>query len=227
MHSLIFGDGIYKHLNGKNYDNRSSNICPIRGYLNNGKTILNGYIAIYMPEHKKSFSNGCVYEHVIVAEKILGRELTEEECVHHKDHNRQNNEEDNLMVFATSSDHAFYHGGANIIKREDGAYIAIKDDSIFVKSFKNKNKTTQCKYNLCPICNENYKYIHSSMCKECRNKENSKNIPPKEEIEALIYSTPFTIIGKMYGVSDNAVRRWCRKYNLPSRKKDMNLNKSA
>lgn len=26
---------------------------------------------------------------------------------------------------------------------------------------------------------------------------------------------PFTTIGKKYNVSDNAVRKWCDKYNLP------------
>jgi hypothetical protein len=37
----------------------------------------------------------------------------------------------------------------------------------------------------------------------------------------LIKSTPFLTIGKMYGVSDNAVRKWCRYYNLPYRKNDI------
>lgn len=30
----------------------------------------------------------------------------------------------------------------------------------------------------------------------------------------LISKHPFTKIGKMFNVSDNAVRRWCKKYNL-------------
>lgn len=28
---------------------------------------------------------------------------------------------------------------------------------------------------------------------------------------------------KMYKVSDNAVRKWCKSYNLPSRRKDISL----
>ena len=31
----------------------------------------------------------------------------------------------------------------------------------------------------------------------------------------------FTDIGVKYKVSDNAVRKWCVKYNLPKRKKDI------
>ena len=59
------------------------------------------------------------------------------------------------------------------------------------------------------------------MCLECARKEQAKNIPPKEELELLIYELPFTEIGKRYGVSDNSVRKWCKKYKLPFRKKDM------
>ena len=29
--------------------------------------------------------------------------------------------------------------------------------------------------------------------------------------------TPFTKIGEKYGVSDNAIRKWCVRFNLPSK----------
>lgn len=38
--------------------------------------------------------------------------------------------------------------------------------------------------------------------------------PTKEELEILINSTPFVKIGEKYGVSDNAVRKWCRSYGI-------------
>lgn len=37
----------------------------------------------------------------------------------------------------------------------------------------------------------------------------------REELKRLIRIMPFTQIGKKFGVSDNAVRKWCDKYNLP------------
>ena len=77
------------------------------------------------------------------------------------------------------------------------------------------------KKDLCPICKINYKNKTSEMCSECRKKERTKNFPPKEELEALIYTTPFTKIGELYGVTDNAVRRWCKKYNLPSTRNEI------
>ena len=43
----------------------------------------------------------------------------------------------------------------------------------------------------------------------------------REELKQLIREKPFTIIGNMFGVSDNAIRKWCDYYNLPRRVKDI------
>lgn len=37
----------------------------------------------------------------------------------------------------------------------------------------------------------------------------------REELKELIRTKPFTQIGKQFNVSDNAIRRWCDKFNLP------------
>lgn len=58
-------------------------------------------------------------------------------------------------------------------------------------------------------------------CLPCRNKERSLNIPEKEELKKLLRTTSFTAIGKQYNVTDNAVRRWCDKYGLPRRSKEI------
>lgn len=58
-------------------------------------------------------------------------------------------------------------------------------------------------------------------CLSCRNKEKSKNIPEREYLKSLIRTTPFTQIGVQFGVSDNAIRKWCDKYNLPRRSGDI------
>lgn len=57
---------------------------------------------------------------------------------------------------------------------------------------------------------------YSIRCVECSNKDRAKGISiTRDELKQLIRTTPFTTIGKQYGVSDNAVRKWCDKYNLP------------
>lgn len=37
----------------------------------------------------------------------------------------------------------------------------------------------------------------------------------------LIKTQSFTSIGKQFNVSDNAVRKWCDKYNLPRTKAEI------
>lgn len=64
-----------------------------------------GYILIHTPDHPDANSAGYVREHRLVAEKVLGRRLTPQEVVHHKDGDRQNNTPDNLQVFDSNADH--------------------------------------------------------------------------------------------------------------------------
>ena len=42
-----------------------------------------------------------------------------------------------------------------------------------------------------------------------------------DDLKLLIRTKSFLEIGRMFGVSDNAIRKWCIKYNLPSRMKDI------
>ena len=91
---------------------------------------------IYDPEHPNASSNGCVYEHVLVAEKILGRHLNKEETVHHIDGNKKNNDPDNLMIFATNGDHIAYHTGMQAWSNNNIWYTARKTEA---KIFKTKS----------------------------------------------------------------------------------------
>lgn len=45
--------------------------------------------------------------------------------------------------------------------------------------------------------------------------------PSREELKEKIKSLPFTVIGKEYGVTDNAVRKWCKTYSLPFKSKEI------
>ena len=59
---------------------------------------------------------------------------------------------------------------------------------------------------------------------DCENKRRAKEHPlpvSREQLKDLIRNEPFTEIGKKFGVSDNAIKKWCIKYNLPARKKDI------
>ena len=58
----------------------------------------------------------------------------------------------------------------------------------------------------------------ATRCNSCEAKNRAtttKMLITREELKILIRTTPFTRIGEQYNVSDNAIRKWCDKYNLP------------
>lgn len=64
----------------------------------------------------------------------------------------------------------------------------------------------------------------ATRCLECANKaRTSENVSwvNREELKNLIRTMPFTQIGNKFGVSDNAVRKWCEKYNLPKKSREI------
>ena len=59
-------------------------------------------------------------------------------------------------------------------------------------------------------------------CRSCSSKMSQPSkAPPREELKELIRTKPFIKIGEMFGVSDNAVRKWCKNVGLPSRTTDI------
>ncbi len=70
-------------------------------YIEPGK----GYVMVRMPSHPRARQNGYVLEHVLVAEKMLGRPLHAGEEVHHKNRNRADNRSENLEVFSSHREH--------------------------------------------------------------------------------------------------------------------------
>lgn len=87
---------------------------------------------------------------------------------------------------------------------------------------KRGSKLTVKKY--CVDCGKEISY-RSTRCESCNNKH--KKIPlekmpvSREELKTLIRTQSFTSIGLKYGVSDNAIRKWCIKFNLPTKKVDI------
>lgn len=105
---------------------------------------------------------------------------------------------------------------------EDGNCKFIKKSPKIVHAFKSHRKTYQkhepqkCIYCGKPLTG----YGKLSVCKECfyshkLNYIKVKNKPSREELKDLIRNYPFLTIGKKYGVCDNAVRKWCKAYELP------------
>jgi hypothetical protein len=82
---------------------------PNANHWGNGKTLIDGYVMIYSPEHPNCRKDKYYPEHRLVWEKHNHRILTPEEKIHHIDGTRTNNKIENLMYFPTESDHQRYH----------------------------------------------------------------------------------------------------------------------
>lgn len=74
-------------------------------YMEPGK----GYRMVRAQGHPRARKNGYVLEHILVAEKMLGRPLKPGEEVHHLNRDRADNRPENLQVFCSHSEHWALH----------------------------------------------------------------------------------------------------------------------
>ncbi len=71
------------------------------------------------------------------------------------------------------------------------------------------------------------KKIYRKTCNLIDNENQIYNYPKanklvkREELKDMIYNNSFLQVGKYYGVTDNAVRKWCRNFNLPTRRSEI------
>lgn len=102
----------------------------------------------------------------------------------------------------------------------------------FVKN-KNANKDILQKASsktikkICPICHQQFlgrpeqKYCSYECSAKSQRKVSER--PTREELKLLIRSKSFVAIGKQYGVTDNAIRKWCKAMQLPYKAQDIKL----
>lgn len=71
-----------------------------------------GYAYIWMPTHPRANKQGYIFEHIVVAEKKIGRLLLPGELIHHENEIRSDNRPENLHVW-TKQQHQQHHMGLN------------------------------------------------------------------------------------------------------------------
>lgn len=88
-----------------------------------------------------------------------------------------------------------------------------------------KNFRTQCKNKkvyYCPCCGEQVSR-KDKWCMACYHKSQVKSTSElpvsREELKNKIRNMSFLQIGKEFNVSNNTIKKWCIKYDLPTRKR--------
>lgn len=173
---------------------RDRHFTPAEGELHciEGRKIYmhrSGYVMVYYPNHPHAWKgSGCVLLHRLAMENHLGRILDPSEVVHHKDDDRLNNDISNLEVM-TPVRHAKHH------RPPKPHYVCDTCE----KEFQSKKKKHAKVY-----CSRDCYKVSCSKTKR----------PTKEELADLIWKHPTSRLASHFGVSSNAVAKWCKKYGI-------------
>ena len=96
----------------------------------------------------------------------------------------------------------------------------------YIKTKMHKPNSSRQKYyvnghNTCELCGKQIDTT-SKLCQECYAKKNRKvERPDKMELARLIKEKGFEPVGKQFGVSGNAIIKWCKSYSIPHTKKEL------
>lgn len=116
------------------------------------------------------------------------------------------------------------------------AYRLIEENNI--EHLKNKDKINVEKQNIkeennfklkkerkkkyCKKCGKEISHSAKEYCEDCSHYVQRKvERPSRDILKNLVREKSFLEIGRIYGVSDNAIRKWCIAENIPSKKSEI------
>lgn len=150
----------------------------------------NGYIRYF-------YRGQMIYEHRLVASASVG--LPRRYHVHHIDETRTNNAASNLLVLS-ASEHARLHASQK-------------------QGFVGDKPLMEC-----PVCHAAFQPSWGQMNRDtpsycsvrcCRIASRKVKRPSADELRRILSNAPSWLeVGRMFGVSDNAVRKWARSYQI-------------
>lgn len=169
--------------------------------------ILNGYRVVYKPNHPSAYTSenwkGWVYEHRYLMELELGRTLTDFEVCHHLDGNPQNNLMSNLIFLANQGMHSKLHQWIDAGSKMSDNYTP----SDICGKYLNRRDIAYC-----TVCDITLQHKQETYCSnDCRAIATRRvERPTHDQLKTLLQTMSYVAVGKMYGVSDNAIRKWLK-----------------
>lgn len=88
---------------------------------NGGRIKHKGYVEVHMPEHPRRDSIGYVSEHLLVAEKALGKYIKSPACIHHGNEARGDNRNHNLVICQDNAYHKLLHMRKKALEKSGNA----------------------------------------------------------------------------------------------------------
>ena len=122
--------------------------------------------------------------------------------------------------------HLHHINGNHNDNRLENLMILCPNCHSLTENYSGKKLKSEQKY--CPDCHRPIGK-NSTYCNHCGPKHSNQpgakvakeDRPSKEELLELIKTKSFCEIGRIYGVSDNSIRKWCKKEGLPSTKTEL------
>lgn len=172
-----------------------------------------GYKYIYDPKHKLANKSGKVYEHIYVMVQHLGRNLTENECIHHINRDRSDNRIENLLLLSNEE-----HGLLHWLEKE---YIPVGSIKTLQDLYVNQHFLYEDR--VCTSCNTVFNTLKISDQQFCskicgafaRRKIAINPEIDKDYLNQLVWEMPTIQVAKLLNVSDVAVGKWCKKLGIP------------
>lgn len=111
---------------------KGGKFCSIKCYHKFRKVPTQGIVArIFQRVEKVKPMKRKVLSHRAVVEKILGRRLSKNEVVHHKNEIHTDNRPENLIVFPSLSEHSKYHKWLEVVGLKSLRLINSYEDFVF------------------------------------------------------------------------------------------------
>lgn len=136
--------------------------------------------------------NGRVWQHHHVMCEHIGRPLRDDECVHHIDRNRANNDLSNLMLM-TKSEHSALHAREDGRSQPKADIVCANCGSVFFAPVGDERKFCSV------VCSDAGRQMFSI---------------DADLLAALVWEKPLRDIAKEFGVSDVAVAKRCKKFGI-------------